>query len=97
VKDAIFDIVRHTASLGFFDLAKITGTTSETEIWTCDEKKTVVLDAHLKSPSAELIGEVGLGNLGFLNGLSNLYNKEGSEISINGDKKWQCYARLSTV
>lgn len=82
MKDAIFDIVRHTASLGFFDLAKITGTTSETEIWTCDEKKTVVLDAHLKSPSAELIGEVGLGNLGFLNGLSNLYNKEGSEIEV---------------
>lgn len=82
MKDAIFDIVRHTASLGFFDLAKITGTESSTEIWTCDEKRTVVLDAILKNPSSELIGEVGLGNLNFLNGLTSLYNKEGSEVEV---------------
>lgn len=82
MKDAIFDIVRHTASLGFFDLAKITGTTTDTEIWTCDEKKTVVLDAKLKAPDASLIGEVGLGNLGFLNGLTGLYNKDGVEVEV---------------
>lgn len=90
MKDIIFDIVRHTASLGFFDLAKITGTDTETEIWTCDEKKTVVLDAKLKSPEAGLIGEVGLGNLGFLNGITGLYNKEGATVEVltvsrNGD------------
>jgi hypothetical protein len=82
LKDTIFDIVRHTASLGFFDLAKITGTDEETEIWTCDEKKTVVLDAKLKSPDAGLIGEVGLGNLGFLNGITGLYNKEGATVEV---------------
>jgi len=82
MKDAIFDIVRHTASLGFFDLAKITGTDEATEIWTCDEKRNVVLDAKLKNPNAGLIGEVGLGNLGFLNGLSGLYNKEGVEVNV---------------
>lgn len=82
MKDSIFDIVRHTASLGFFELAKITGTDKDTEVWTCDEKKTVVLDAKLKLPNGSLIGEVGLGNLGFLNGLSGLYNKEGSEVEI---------------
>jgi hypothetical protein len=82
LKDAIFDIVRHTASLGCFDLAKITGTDTDTEIWTCDEKKTVVLDAKLKAPQAELIGEVGLGNLGFLNGLSGLYNKDGVTVEV---------------
>lgn len=91
MKDIIFDIVRHSASLGFFDLAKITGTTSDTEIWTCDAKKHVVLEARLKNPSPDLIGEVGLGNLNFLNGLSNLYNKEGAEILVltttkNGNK-----------
>ena len=82
MKDAIFDIVRHTASLGFFDLAKITGTDEATEIWTCDEKRNVVLDAKLKNPNAGLIGEVGLGNLGFLNGLSGLYHKDGVEVSV---------------
>jgi hypothetical protein len=81
MKDAIFDIVRHTASMGFFDLAKITGTDATTEVWTCDEKRTVVLEAQLNNPSAELIGEIGLGNLGFLNGLSGLYNKEGTQVS----------------
>ena len=82
MKDAIFDIVRHTASLGFFDLAKITGTTESTEVWTCDEKRNVVLEAQLKNPAAPLIGEVGLGNLGFLNGLTGLYNKEGVEVEV---------------
>ena len=82
MKDAIFDIVRHTASLGFFDLAKITGTDTATEIWTCDEKRNVVLDAKLKKPNAGLIGEVGLGNLSFLNGLSGLYHKDGVEVTV---------------
>ena len=82
MKDAIFDIVRHTASLGFFDSAKITGTEDGTEIWTYDTDRNVVLDAKLKNPAADLIGEVGLGNLSFLNGLSSLYNKEGAEVEI---------------
>jgi hypothetical protein len=87
LKDTILDIVRHTAGPGFFELAKITGTDEETEIWSCDEKKTVVLDAKLKSPAAGLIGEVGLFNLGFLNGLCNLYNKEGGEVTITSTTK----------
>lgn len=83
MKNEILDIVRHTASLGFFDLAKVTGTDTTTEIWTCDEKKTVVLDAQLKNPSAGFVdSEVGLGNLSFLNGLCNLYNKDNSDIEI---------------
>jgi hypothetical protein len=83
LKDAILDIVRHVASLGFFDLAKITGTENETIIYTGDKDTTVVLDAKLKSPNAEMIGEFGLGNLSFLNGLCNLYNKEHSVVEIN--------------
>jgi hypothetical protein len=83
MKDAILDIVRHTASLGFFDLAKVTGTDANTEVWTCDEKRNVVLEATLNNPVADLIGEVGLGNLSFLNGLSGLYNKDGSEVEIS--------------
>lgn len=82
MKDAIFDIVRHVASPGFFELAKVTGDTESTEIWTCDEKRNVVLDAKLKNPMAELVGEIGFGNLGFLNGISGLYNKEGSEVEV---------------
>lgn len=82
MKDAIFDIVRHTASLGFFELAKVTGTSESTEIWTCDEKRNVVLEAKLANPLPELEGELGLGNLGFLNGITGLYNKEGAEVSV---------------
>ena len=87
MKDAIFDIVRHTASLGFFELAKLTGTDESTEIWTCDEKRNVVLEAKLKSPLAELEGELGLGNLGFLNGITGLYNKEGANVSVSNVEK----------
>jgi hypothetical protein len=79
----MFDIARHACSLGFFDLAKITGTDTATEIWTCDTvKRTVVLEGKIKNPIPELNGEVGLGNLSFFNGLTSLYNKEGSEVKV---------------
>jgi hypothetical protein len=83
LKDAIFDIVRHTASLGFFELAKLSGDASATEVWTCDDKRNVVLEAKLTKPLPELEGELGLGNLGFLNGIVGLYNKEGSEVEVS--------------
>jgi hypothetical protein len=87
MKDAIFDIVRHTASLGFFELAKLTGSDETTEIWTCDEKRNVVLEAKLKSPLPDLEGELGLGNLGFLNGITGLYNKESATVNVSTVEK----------
>jgi hypothetical protein len=86
MKDTIFDIVQYTASPGFFDLAKITGTTESTEIWASDEKRNVVLEATLKNPAAPLIGEIGLGNLTVLNGIAGLYKRaeesESSKVKI---------------
>lgn len=82
MKDTIFDVVRATAGLGFFDAIKVTVTDTEATIDTIDANQTIVVKGTLNGVNADMIGEYGMGNLPFLNGLCNLYNKEGSEITV---------------
>ena len=83
MKDIISDIVRHTAGLGIIDAVKIVGTDEETVISALDQNKTVILNAKLHHPVLDLVGEFGMGNLAFLNGISNMYQKEGSEVAVS--------------
>lgn len=83
IKDIVFDVVKHTAGLGIINAVKVTGTEAETSISALDQDKTVILNALLHKPSAELIGEFGMGNLSFLNGLCNLYSRDGSEVDVS--------------
>lgn len=83
IKDIVFDVVKHTAGLGIIDAVKVVGTEEETVISALDHDKTVILNALLHKPSQDLIGEFGMGNLAFLNGLSNLYNREGSSVAVS--------------
>ena len=83
MKDIISDIVRHTAGLGIIDAVKIVGTDDETVISALDQNKTVILNAKLHHPVPDLVGEFGMGNLGFLNGISNMYQKEGSQVDVS--------------
>lgn len=82
MKDIIFDIVKQTSGLGVIDLIKVTGTTTETQVDAVDQDKTVVLSAKLHTPSPTLEGEFGMGNLGLLNGICNMYNRDGGEVEI---------------
>jgi hypothetical protein len=82
MKDIIFDVVRHTAGLGIIDAVKVTGTDEDTSISALDQNKTVILNAKLHNPAMDLVGEFGMGNLGFLNGLTNLYNRDGSTVDV---------------
>lgn len=82
MKDIIFDVVRHTAGLGIIDAVKVVGSTEETLISALDQNKTVILNAKLHKPAQDLVGEFGMGNLAFLSGLSNLYNRDGSTVSV---------------
>lgn len=86
MKDIFFDIVKHTASIGFFDLAKINGTDKKTEIKAGDkggDNLSVLLEAELKSPNKGLVGEIGFGNLSVLNGITSLYNKDGATVKVD--------------
>jgi hypothetical protein len=73
-RDVVQDIVKHTAALGFIQAVKVTGTETETTLDAMDADRSVILKATLHSPVQDFIGEFGLGNLGFLSGITNLPN-----------------------
>lgn len=82
MKDIISDIVKHTAGLGFIENVKVTGTEDETLLDAMDADRTVILKARLHNVQPDLIGEFGLGNLGFLSGVSRLPNYQTEESTV---------------
>jgi len=83
MKDILLDLVDHTAGLGFIENVKVTGTDAETSFEAMDPDRTVILNAKTTNPVPELIGEFGMGNLGFLNGIVNLDGYKADEAVIN--------------
>lgn len=82
-RDVIADIVKHTAGLGFIENVKITGSETETLLDAMDADRTVILKAKLHNTQPELIGEIGMGNLGFLSGVVRLGAYSGEDTTIN--------------
>ena len=82
MKDTIFDIVKHTAGLGFIEQVKVTGSVDETILQAADTDRTVVLNAKLHKPVTEFEGEFGMGNLGCLNGICSLPNYKEDDASV---------------
>jgi hypothetical protein len=83
-KDVIQDIVKMTAGLGFINAVKVTGNDTETTLDAMDTERTVILKAKLHNTLPEFAGEFGLGNLGFLSGVSALpnYKEETATIDV---------------
>lgn len=81
-RDIVQDIVKHTAGLGFISAVKVTGTDTETNLDAMDADRTVILKAKLKNVEPEFKGEFGLGNLGFLAGVSGLSNYQSDDATI---------------
>ena len=82
MKDTIFDIVKHTAGLGFIEQVKVTGEADETTLQAADVDRTVVMNAKLHAPVADFAGEFGVGNLSFLNGVCSLPNYKEDTASV---------------
>ena len=82
-KDVVQDIVKMTAGLGFISAVKVTGSDSETSLDAMDTERTVILKAILHNPVADFKGEFGLGNLGFLAGISNLSNYKEDDATVD--------------
>ncbi len=82
VKDAVQDIVRMTAGLGFINAVKVTGEESSTLLDAMDADRTVIVKASLHNPINEFNGEFGLGNLSFLAGVTNLPNYQAEDATV---------------
>lgn len=81
-RDVVQDIVKHTAGLGFISAVKVTGSDTETLLDAMDAERTVILKAKLKNVEPEFVGEFGLGNLGFLSGVSALPNYQSDDATV---------------
>jgi len=81
-RDVVQDIVKHTAGLGFITNVKVTGTDESTELDAMDADRTVILHAELHDVTPEFKGEFGLGNLGFLAGVSSLSNYQTEDATL---------------
>lgn len=82
VKDAVQDIVRMTAGLGFINAVKVTGEEGSTLLDAMDADRTVIVKASLHNPINEFTGEFGLGNLSFLAGVTNLPNYQAEDATV---------------
>lgn len=81
--DILKDITTHTFGLGIIDVVKISGTEDETCIETIADDKSVIIQAKLHNPSAELIGKFGMPNLNKLNILLGIPEyKDNAKISV---------------
>lgn len=81
-RDIVQDIVKHTAGLGFITSVKVTGTDESTTLDAMDADRTVILQAKLHNTVEEFNGEFGLGNLGFLAGVTALGNYQADDSTV---------------
>ena len=82
-RDIVQDIVKHTAGLGFITSVKVTGTDESTTLDAMDADRTVILQAKLHNTVEEFNGEFGLGNLGFLAGVTALSNYQAEDSTVD--------------
>lgn len=86
-RDVVQDIVKHTAGLGFISAVKVSGTDTETTLDAMDADRTVILKAKLHNAVSDFEGEFGLGNLGFLSGVTNLPNYQEDTATVEVVKR----------
>lgn len=82
-RDIVQDIVKHTAGLGFITSVKVTGTDESTTLDAMDADRTVILQATMHNAVEQFNGEFGLGNLGFLSGVTGLPNYQTDDATVD--------------
>ena len=69
IKDVFKDVLKHTHSLGIFEMVKITGTLDKTEIVTVDADKTVIFKGETHNAVPDFVDStIGLSRMGVLQG-----------------------------
>ncbi len=83
--DALKDIVKHTHSLGFIEMVKVIGSTTDMKIETKDADNTVIIYGNMYQPVAGLESTIGLSRLAILKGYIGMH--EASTVSIATDTR----------
>ena len=69
IKDTLKDILKHTHSLGIFEMVKINGTAEETVVETVDAEKSVIFKGKTANPVPDFVDNtVGLSRMSVLDG-----------------------------
>ena len=90
IKDTLKDVIRHTHDLGIFEMVKIKGTTTQTEIETVDADKTVIVKGTSNDPVADFAdATVGLSRMGVLKSFLQYpgYDTEGATVQVNTQER----------
>lgn len=91
VKDFFKDVLAHTHDLGIYEMVKITGTDSQTQVETVDDQRTVILKGKVHKPVTEFVDQtLGLSRMGVLNGFLTLFRDDSDKVTVttqerNGD------------
>lgn len=75
--------MKHSTTVGFFPHLVIEGTATSTQIKAADEDQTIILNAEIKVPMADMIGTFGLPDLPYLKGIADFFNKEGTTVKAS--------------
>jgi hypothetical protein len=83
IKDTLKDVLRHTHSLGIFEMVKVRGTASETTVETVDGDKTVIFKGKTVNPVPDFVdATVGLSRMSVLDGYLKYpgFDDEGASV-----------------
>lgn len=88
MKDFLQDVVAHVHSLGFLPLVKITASSTETEIESMSDDRSVILKAKTNAPVGDFNGTFGMQNLNKLDlHLKCPEYKDGAVINVVTDTR----------
>lgn len=80
ILDAFKDIVKHTHSLGFIEMVKVVGTSTDVKLEAIDPDKTVIMYATMKNAIPGIESTVGMSRMSQLKGFMDLHKD--SAVSI---------------
>jgi hypothetical protein len=83
--DAMKDIIKHTGSLGFFEMIKIMGTNTTAKLETKDADNTVIMYGEMYQPIKGIDSTIGLSRLAILKGYIGIH--ESSDVSIVAEQR----------
>lgn len=85
IKHTLKDVLKHTHSLGIFEMVKITGTDTETLVETVNADKTVIFKGKTVNPVADFVdATVGLSRMSVLQGYLQYdgFNDEAATVKV---------------
>ena len=85
IRDFMKDVLRHTHGLGIFEMVKITGDMTNTQVQTMDANKTVIVKGKTHKPEADLVdATVGLSRMAVLDGMLKYegFGTDGATVQV---------------